>query len=145
MNAVIEIQELTSVEDWREAFPVMHELRQNLDELNYLQLLERMTPEGYRLFALRDSTVIVALAGIGIHTNFYDDRHVWVYDLVTASYARSKGYGQRLLEFIEELGRQENCKLVALSSGLQRMDAHRFYEQRMGYTKSSYSFRKPLI
>lgn len=141
---MIEIQELTSLEQWKAAFPVMHELRQHLDETEYLNLLERMTQEGYRLFALQDSGEIVSLAGIGIHTNFYYDRHLWIYDLITTNQARSKGYGQRLLEFIEELGRQENCKLIALSSGFQRSDAHRFYEQRMKYTKDSYVFKKPL-
>ena len=38
--------------------------------------------------------------------------------------------------------RQENCKLVALSSGLERIDAHRFYQERMNYNKPAYVFKK---
>ena len=141
----MEIQELQSEEEWREAFHVMRELRHNLDEQEYLCLLDGMVEEGYRLFALRDSGVIISLAGVAVLTNFYYGRHVWVYDLVTASNTRSKGCGRRLLEFIEEFARRENCKVVALSSGLERTDAHRFYQKHMNYEKPSYVFRKTLI
>ncbi|WP_329610031.1 GNAT family N-acetyltransferase [Microaerobacter geothermalis] len=60
-------------------------------------------------------------------------RHVWVYDLVTHSDYRSKGYGEKLLEFIHKWGEENGCKTVALSSGVERRDAHRFYEKKMGY------------
>jgi GNAT superfamily N-acetyltransferase len=140
----MEIQELQSQKEWREAFYVMRELRHDLDKQEYLYLLGRMVEEGYRLFALRDSGVIVSLAGVSVLTNFYYGRYVWVYDLVTASNTRSKGYGRRLLEFIEEFARRENCKVVALSSGLERTDAHRFYQKHMNYEKPSYVFKKTL-
>jgi GNAT superfamily N-acetyltransferase len=140
----MEIQELRSRDEWRESFPVMQELRPHLNELQYLDLLESMTKEGYRLFALRDARRIVSLAGVGVLTNLSHGRHVWVYDLITVTDARSRGYGRCLLEFVEEFARREGCWTVALSSNLQRADAHRFYEWRMGYEKPSYVFRKRL-
>lgn len=140
----MEIQELKSEDELREAFPVMRELRGKVDEQEYFRLIEHMVKEGYRLFALRDSGVIVALAGVAVLTNLSYGRYVWVYDLVTTSNARSKGYGRRLLEFVEEFAHQENCKVVALSSGLERTDAHRFYEH-MNYEKPSYVFKKSLL
>lgn len=140
----LQIQELQSQEDWREAFPVMHELRTHLKEQQYLDLLRGMAQEGYRLFALRDGDRLVSLAGVGILTNFSYGRHVWVYDLITVSDARSQGYGRRLLEFIEEFARREGCGIIALSSGLERTEAHRFYEDHLNYEKPSYVFRKRL-
>lgn len=141
----MEIEELQTLEKWQEAFHVMRELRCNLDEQAYLCLLASMVKEGYRLFALRDLGVIVSLAGIAILTNFSYGRYVWVYDLVTTSSVRSKGYGSRLLEFIEEVAHHENCRVVALSSGLERTDAHRFYQKQMNYDKTSYVFKKTLL
>lgn len=138
------IQELQSQEEWREAFPIMRELRTHLNEQQYLDLLRSMAQEGYRLFGLRDGGRIVSLAGIGVLTNLYYGRYVWVYDLVTVSDARSKGYGRRLLEFIEEFAHREGCQIVALSSNLVRLGTHRFYEERMGYEKPSFVFRKKL-
>ena len=123
----------------------MHELRLHLDEAQYLDLIGAMAQEGYRLFALRDENdAIVSLAGIAVLTNFYYGRHVWVYDLVTASAARSRGYGEQLLSFIEEFARAEKCAMVALASNLERTEAHRFYQQRMNYEKPSFVFKKVL-
>lgn len=139
---MINIAEIRTEAERREAFPVMRELRPHLDEAAFLRLLSEMEPEGYRLFALRDGGRIVALAGVAVCTNLYHGRHVWVYDLVTAGAARSKGHGARLLAFVEDFARENGCDTVALSSGFARADAHRFYE-REGYKKTSFVFLKP--
>jgi hypothetical protein len=47
-----------------------------------------------------------------------------------------------MLKFI--LWKESNCKSVALASGLNRTDAHRFYEERMGYSKISFEFKKEI-
>jgi GNAT superfamily N-acetyltransferase len=122
----------------------MRELRSHLDEATFLDLVERMRPDGYRLFARVDAGEVVAVAGIAVTTNLYDLRHVWVYDLVTRADRRSEGHGQALLEWIEEFARREGCERIALSSGVQRIEAHRFYEGRMGYDRTSHVFRKML-
>lgn len=139
-----EIRELISEADLRRAHAVMHELRTDLDEDAYMALLGEMVPQGYRLIALEVDGDISALAGIARRVNFYYRRYIWIYDLVTSEVARSQGYGLQLLRHIEELARAEGCDTVALSSGLQRTDAHRFYLDKANYTKASYSFVKNL-
>ncbi len=138
------IVQLRNEAEWREAFPVMGQLRTHLDESAYLNHVRDMTAEGYRLFALYEDTAIVALAGVIILTNLYYGRHVYVYDLVTDAARRSRGYGETLLNHIHDWGREQGCRCVALSSGLQREGAHRFYEQKMGYDRQSYVFKKEL-
>lgn len=137
------IAELTSGAELRAAWPVMRELRGHLDEEQWLELTRLMAADGYRLLSLQDDDgAILALAGIRVATNLYYGRHVWVYELVTTGGARSKGHGRMLLGHVEEIAAAEGCEMVALSSGLQRADAHRFYEERMGYDKVSYCFTK---
>jgi GNAT superfamily N-acetyltransferase len=142
--SALEVVELTTEEQWREAFPVMHELRTHLDEDGFVELVREMAPQGYRLLALRGGGTIKALAGIAHLTNLYYGRHIWVYDLITTANARSRGYGEALLGHVERLARELNCDTVALASGLQRLEAHRFYEQRMGYQRTAYTFQKSL-
>jgi GNAT superfamily N-acetyltransferase len=141
---VREIIELTADAEFRQAWPVMRELRTHLDENAFVELVGSMRRDGYRLFALSDAGETVALAGITVTTNLYDLRHVWVYDLVTRARRRSEGHGQELLEWVEDFGRREGCERIVLSSGVQRIDAHRFYERKMGYTRVSHVFRKAL-
>lgn len=139
-----DIQELETEDEWRSAFPVMSQLRTHLDRDAYLDYLRQMTGEGYRLFARRVDGDIVALAGVQIQVNMYYGRHVWVCELVTDAAHRSEGHGLALLTFVEEWADEHDCELVALSSGVQRTDAHRFYEERAGMERASYVYKRPL-
>ena len=103
-----------------------------------------MKEENYKLFSLRDEDEeVVSLAGVAICTNFYNEKHVFVYDLVTAEAHRSKGYGNVLLSYVEKWGKEKGCSSIVLTSAFPRIDAHRFYK-REGFDKVSYSFYKAL-
>lgn len=143
-NHIAIIKELKDENQWKKAFLVMKQLRINLNEETYLQLLKSMIKEGYRMFALFEGGQIVAVTGIIELTNLYYGKHIWVYDLITDESKRSQGYGEKLLSFVAEWGKERGCEVVALSSGLARTDAHKFYERKMKYTKTSYVFRKQV-
>lgn len=137
-----EIRELTTEAEWREAFPVLRELRDHLTEQTYLEYLREMREEGYRLFAVFEDEDVLAVAGAGVRTNFYNGRHLFVYDLVTRPDRRSEGHGGRLMGFLEDWARERNCESITLESGLWREDAHRFYEDRLGMDRYCYTFKK---
>ena len=126
------------------SFEIMKELRTDLTLESYLELYEVMEQEGYELYALYNDTEIQALAGVAIKTNFYNKKHLWVYDLVTRSASRSSGYGKELMQFLTDYALENNCVYIALESGLQRLDAHRFYEEKLEFERFCYSFRKSL-
>lgn len=139
----MKVVELGTRDEYRRAWPVMRELRDHLDEAAWMSITEIMVADGYRLLSVQDDDgAITALAGFRVATNLYYGKHVWVYDLVTAPPARSAGHGRLLLGAVEDLATAEGCELVALSSGLHRADAHRFYESHMGYARVSYCFTK---
>jgi GNAT superfamily N-acetyltransferase len=139
------IKEMKSETEWKEAFVVMKQLRTHLDEVNYLQLVqEAIQKEGYKLVALYDNEKIVAVTGFMPMITLYNGRFIWVCDLVTDSDSRSKGYGEVLLSYVQSWSKENGYDLVSLSSGLQRGDAHRFYENKMEYDKVSYVFLKKL-
>src|SRR5699024_2961675 len=136
------VKELVSIEGWLAAFPIIKQLRTHLDKKGYMENLKIMREQGYTLFACYHDGEMVALAGAGITTNFYYGRHVWVYELVTDSRHRSNGYGDQLLQYLERWGKENGCQKVALSSGIKREDAHRFYESKGNFHKASYVFVK---
>ncbi|TQR19163.1 GNAT family N-acetyltransferase [Psychrobacillus vulpis] len=143
-NTTEKILELTTIEQWKKAFPIMKQLRTDLEEETYLALLNEMRKDGYRLFALISGDNIVSLAGLSFRVNFYSKRHVFIYDLVTDASSRSYGYGETLLNYIHQWSKENGAEYVALESGVQRIDAHRFYEEKLSYDKWCYSFRKTL-
>ncbi|MDR7074609.1 GNAT family N-acetyltransferase [Fictibacillus barbaricus] len=137
-----EIRQLSMEHEIRAAFPVMSQLRTHLSEALFYEMFQQMQKEGYTLIANYHNEKIVALAGFAMLTNFYDGKHVYLYDLITDAQERSRGYGEELLAFIESFAVQNNCNGVTLSSNIERVDAHRFYEQKMHYDKPSYVFKK---
>ncbi|MFJ3390717.1 MULTISPECIES: GNAT family N-acetyltransferase [Lysinibacillus] len=140
----IAIKKLTTQQEWMEAYYVMVQLRTELTVEKYLQLLKEMTQDGYLLFALYENKNIVAVAGLSWRVNFYSERHIFVYDLVTDEEYRSLGYGEILLHYLHKWGKENGAHYIALESGIQRTSAHRFYEDRLGYEKWCFSFRKAL-
>src|ERR671910_1187658 len=140
----MEIVELRSAAERKEALPILRELYPSLDQRRYTALLGEMIDDGYRQFAVRnEADEVVALAGVAIHVNLYYGRHLYIYDLVVKEDARSKGYGGLLMDHVEDIARREGCQTAALACGLEREGALHLYERR-GYQKPSYAMRKAL-
>ena len=136
------VSELKNSEQWLKAYPIMKQLRTDLTEETYLNLLQDMSKDGYKLYALYIGCEIVSLIGLSWRINFYNKRHIFIYDLVTDFSHRSFGYGERLLKYIHNWANENGAEYVALESGLQRRDAHRFYEDKLEYDKWCYSLGK---
>ncbi|MEB3054640.1 GNAT family N-acetyltransferase [Bacillus pseudomycoides] len=138
------VKEIKSEDQLDAVLSVLQQLRTALTKEEAQFLFRQMKEERYQLFSLcNDADEVVSLAGVAVCTNFYNKKHVFVYDLVTAGAHRSKGYGKALLSYIEEWGAEKGCSSVVLTSAFPRVDAHGFYE-REGYDKVSYSFHKKL-
>jgi len=139
-----QIVELRTQEEFKEAYPVMKELRIQLDEALYLDLLSEMVGRrGYRLFALRHEGKIVALAGVEAAVDLFYGRYIWLDDLVVSA-STPASYGEQIVQFVENFARSEGFKTVATASGLWRPDVHSFYEEHLGFERRGYVFRKEL-
>lgn len=136
------VEELTTEAEFKEAYPVMEQLRP-VSEATYLDILARRLAEGYRLFALRAAGQVRAVAGLSVETNFDHGKHVWVHDLVVDEPHRGRGYGSRLLDWVADWADARECTCVELASGLWRDQAHDFYETN-GMERYCYTFRQGL-
>ena len=56
---------------------------------------------------------------------------------------RRQGIGKKLMEQVERFAVEQGAPYVGLASGINRAEAHAFYEN-IGYRKTSYWFRKSL-
>lgn len=128
----------------RDLLPVLTELRPHLTEELFRSVLAEGQGQGLRFTAAYDEDgVCVGAAGWRLVANTYLLRKLYVDDLVTASAHRSGGVGHALLAHLEEHARAADCTTLALDSGTQRSDAHRFYfRERMAV--KAFSFEKPL-
>lgn len=127
---------------WKDALPVLQELRPHLTEESLAEVLREGAPQGLRFTAMYVDRECVAVAGWRVIANTSSLRKLYVDDLATAAPARSRGHGATLLAALAARGRELGCRLIELDSGVQRHDAHRFYlRERM--VISAFHFSKP--
>lgn len=125
-------------------WPVMHELRPHLPEHGFVDRVRAQQDAGYQLaYLVDDADGVVAVAGFRITQNLASGRHLYVDDLVTLASQRSRGHGARLMDWLRDQARRAGCRSLHLDSGMQRKDAHRFY-QRLGVEAVGLHFAAPL-
>ena len=125
------------------AYNVIKELRTELSYDEYETLIYQMQESHYKIFAVFERDELITYAGVAISTNLYHKRHLFIYDLVTKSTHRSKGYGKEMLIYLHDYAKMFTCEYLILSSGFQRLQAHQFYA-REGFEKKSAVLVKSL-
>lgn len=110
-------------------YPVMRELRPHLVEDEFIFRVRSQEKTGYRLAYVKQAESLVAVAGFRIGDSLSWGHFLYVDDLITLPAHRSKGYGAKFLAWLEEYAAKEGCQQIHLDSGMQRKQAHRFYER----------------
>lgn len=124
-------------------YPVMRVLRPHIGEAQFLSQFRTPDSTGYRLAFAQVPEGIVAVAGFRLSENLAWGRFLYVDDLVTLPDYRSKGYGSKLLAWLKAYAVKAGCLQLHLDSGIQRKEAHRFYE-REGMTVAGFHFVENL-
>jgi hypothetical protein len=129
--------------DWlARAEGVHRQLRTGLPA-DYAGRLRSVFGNGVRMSVATENSEVRGIALWRVIENTYEGRRLYVDDLVTDEAHRSRGIGRLLLRHLEQKAREFDCDVLALDSGTQRTDAHRFYF-REGLVIPAFSFRKTL-
>ena len=138
----MEIRQLTKDEEIEATFPVMSQLRHHLKKESYLTTVRRMeASDGYRLAAGFEGAEVRCVAGYRVSEFLAYGKILYVDDLVTDEAARSRDFGGKMIDWLKEEARRNDCGQLHLDSGVQRHEAHRFYF-REGMKISNYHFSR---
>jgi GNAT superfamily N-acetyltransferase len=134
--------EVVAPEWLRRAESVHRQLRDRLPA-DYAGRLGAVFASGARMCVAAEGDAVRGVAVWRLVENTSEGRRFYVDDLVTDAAQRSRGVGRALLSHLEAKARALDCDVLALDSGTQRMQAHRFYF-REGFTIPAFCFRKTL-
>jgi len=109
-------------------FAVMAQLRPHLAADTFADRVQNQGADGYLLAYLAVNGQVVSVAGYRVLENLAWGRFLYVDDLVTAADHRGHGCGGRMLAWLNTQAQEAGCDALHLDSGVQRLDAHRFYE-----------------
>nr|WP_245249290.1 GNAT family N-acetyltransferase [Vagococcus allomyrinae] len=120
-------------------------MRQSLSLKEFIEKVADCRRRGnYRLFAWEVGGQYVACCGVMPMPTLYYTDCLWVAELVVMEKVRGQGIGGQLLATVEKWAKEQGYQEMALSSGIQRKAAHRFYQEKAAYHLVSYQFQKKI-
>lgn len=100
-------------------------------------------PQALALVAVRSENVVGLVTAHIIPAIHASEPVALLTTLVVATSDRGQGIGSRLVSEVEGWAAGHGAVRVSVTSGVQRVDSHRFYEQR-NYQRSGFRFTRVL-
>jgi GNAT superfamily N-acetyltransferase len=121
---------------------VHRQLRTHLPD-DYVERMKEVFASGAEMAVAIVGSSVAGLTVFRVLEKTFTGRELYCDDLVTDEKQRSTGVGHALIEYMERVGRDRQCDVLALDSGTQRQQAHKFYF-REGLPITAFHFTKKL-
>ena len=122
------IKTLKTYDEIASAFDAFWELRPHLrsKEIFATQVIEQYK-EGYQIIAAYQQEELVACIGFRFLKTLAWGKILYIDDLITKEKNRGNGYGKILLDYAQQIAKENLCKEVHLDTGYSRHAAHKVY------------------
>ena len=97
-------------------YEVLSQLRDDLSFKEFDDLVYDMRHMDYKMIGLFEKDKLITYAGVAVQTNFYDKRHLFVFDFVTDAPYRSKGFGKEMVEYLKSYTKTAMCEKVVYAN-----------------------------
>lgn len=105
---------------------VHRQLRPHLPE-DYTTRMKEVFASGAEMAVALVAGEVAGITVFRVLEKTFSGRELYCDDLVTDEAKRSTGVGHALIAYMEKVGRERHCDTLALDSGTQRQQAHKFY------------------
>ena len=138
-NAVHDIIEL----EWLTQSEAVHRQLRPLLPLDYAARMREVFASGADMAVCVRDEKVCGITVFRILEKTYSGRELYCDDLITDETLRSTGVGHALIAYMETVAIERGCDCLALDSGTQRQQAHKFYF-REGLTVPAFHFSKSI-
>ncbi len=133
------IKQIHSAEEIRAAYETYRHLRPHLNEDDFVAQVLRQMTIGFQVFVIEEAGRVMSVIGFRMQEHLAWGKIIYIDDLISHPDARGKGYASQLLEHVEAIAIENQCKALHLDSGYQRNAAHRLYVNH-GYILDCHHF-----
>lgn len=128
----VDIVSLENETLWLEALPIAKVLWPELRAESYVRSLTSMSAKGYTLWGIRTNGLLVGIAGVQEVELLARGRILWLFDMATHPDHQGKGFGTRMLSFLEEYARTNGYSRLLLHTSATREATIDFYRSQLG-------------
>jgi GNAT superfamily N-acetyltransferase len=121
---------------------VHRQLRPHLPA-DYAGRMREVFASGAEMAVALDDERVVGVTVFRVIEKTFTGRELYCDDLVADEASRSRGAGHAMIAFMEGVACERGCDVLALDSGTQRQQAHKFY-YREGLLVGAFHFTKRL-
>lgn len=137
-----EFRKLSQPNELIEAYRLLLQMYPDLDMDTFLVSLDQK--QGTRVFGLLRDGTLCSVACTCEVCSIDGTLVLWVFDMVTAETERSNGLGRKLIEELEAYARREGFSQLRAHSRRDRVRAHHFWSESVGFEEWCVLFRKDL-
>lgn len=132
---------IATEEEIKYCYKIMHEIRQDLSENDFLNSISQQIKNGYKVAYVIENNQVICVCGFTICQKLAWGKHIYVDDFVTDKSVKSTDAAKALLDFIKLYAKQQKCTSIHLDSSVYRHEAHKFYlNQDMKIDSHHFSF-----
>lgn len=140
----LKIIEFDKASDMMIAYPLVTQMYKDMSSQQYRASIEEMiTVNNYRMIAVFLDEKLVGVCGYWIFLMLYCGRYIQASNLIVDEKNRGKGIGKLILNYIENIGHQHECKRFVLDSYTENKKSHPLYF-REGFYIRGFHFMKNL-
>jgi GNAT superfamily N-acetyltransferase len=118
---------------------VHRQLRPHL-AADYAGRMQEIFAGGAEMAVAVEGSAVLGVTVFRVLEKTHSGRELYCDDLVTDEARRSTGVGRALIAYMKDVCRERGCGVLALDSGTQRQQAHKFYF-REGLTVTAFHFQ----
>lgn len=141
-NEQVDLRQIAK-ESLQSIIPLLHRRNPALSQELLGERVGDMAKEGFRCVGAYHDTALVGIAGFWIKTRYHTGRVIEPDSVFVEAKYRGLGIGKRLMAWIYEFGREQECLESELHCYVSNSDAHRFWMGE-GYKIIAFHFGKNL-
>jgi len=138
------IKNFTTLDQMDQAFPLVQQMYKDMDLSIYHSFIEEMIRvNNFRMIGVFSEEKLIGVCGYWIFLMLYCGRYIQASNLVVDKNIRGLGVGKLIINYLEEIGRQNNCHKIVLDSYTENKKSHSLY-YREGFHIRGFHFMKSL-